>query len=138
MHIYIYTYIYVYTPTCMRRLGVETNRVIIFDAWPEKPRLVVYYLQVREEPLLPPVEDFQVPILFEIEIANFGEGFWGGVGGQGGDCWLIVGDCGFDNKKLLIFPVTLEKTHIVFQGFLWEMAATSTTQSEPTCQIGDI
>ena len=27
----------------------------------KEPRLVVYYLQVREEPLLPPVEDFQVP-----------------------------------------------------------------------------
>lgn len=67
----------------------------------------MYYLQVREEPLLPPVEDFQVP--------NFGGRFWGGIGslwilpvleGRGGvmaggvgvDCWFAV----LNNKKLLI------------------------------------
>ena len=43
----------------------------------------MYYLQVREEPLLPPVEDFQVPP-FEIEIADF----WGGIlRGGGGAGW---------------------------------------------------
>ena len=64
-----------------------------------------------------PWKTFRCRFSLKLQIANFGEGLWGGVGGQGGDCWLIVGDCGFDHKKLLILPVTRGKTTSCFKDF---------------------
>ena len=46
------------------------------------------------------------------------EGGWGGRVVIVGDCWF----CGFDNKKLLIFPVTLEKTTSFFKDFYEKIA----------------
>lgn len=71
----------------------------------------MYYLQVREEPLLPPVEDFQVPLVWNC-------GAWGGIlrGGGGAGWWLLV-DCWglwfWPIKSCWFFRWLLKKPHLV-------------------------
>ena len=51
---------------------------------------------------------------------------------------MIVGDCGFDHKKLLILPVTLEKPTSCFKDFYEKWQPLRPPSRSQPAQIGDI
>lgn len=116
MHIY---------PTCMRHLGVETNRVIFFDAWPEM-FFPFYFLTTKTEACgvlssgawgTSVASRGRLSGAASLKLWSMGRDFEGGWGGRVVIVGWLLGIVVLTNKKLLIFPVTLEKTTSCFKDF---------------------